>query len=81
MPRSELHIRTAVFLTHVGRGGFELLTLRRRWMTRWWGVWCETTPGAGYWVAAGLTEVEAETIVDMFMSSLPESAPYQAGVG
>ena len=60
---------------------FELLTLRRRWMTRWWGVWCETTPGAGYWVAAGLTEVEAETIVDMFMSSLPESAPYQAGVG
>lgn len=60
---------------------FEFFTLRRRWSTRWWGVWCETTPGAGYWVAAGLTEVEAETIVDMIMSTPQEYAPYQAGGG
>jgi hypothetical protein len=60
---------------------FELFTLRRRWSTRWWGVWCETAPGAGYWVAAGLTEVEAETVVDMFMSQPQEYAPYQAGGG
>jgi hypothetical protein len=29
-----------------------------------WGVWCETAPGAGRWLAGGLTELEAETVVE-----------------
>lgn len=29
-----------------------------------WGVWCETVPGSGHWLAAGLTEIEAETVAD-----------------
>jgi hypothetical protein len=40
---------------------FEILPWRRK---RSWGVWCETTPGAGHWVAVGLTEGEAEAVVD-----------------
>jgi hypothetical protein len=29
-----------------------------------WGVWCETGEGAGRWLAGGLTELEAETVVE-----------------
>ena len=67
------------FALHARRP-FELFTPRRWRSTRRWGVWCETTPGAGYWVAAGLTEVEAETIV-VAMSPPPKYAPYQAKNG
>lgn len=53
---------------------FELLT-SRRWRDHWrpWGVWCETTPGAGYWIAAGLTELEAHTVVETLSSTPPPS--------
>jgi hypothetical protein len=66
------------------RHRFEIMSFlrpRRSESTRSWGVWCETTPGAGHWVAAGLTEVEAETIVDTFMSPPKDSALYPAGGG
>jgi hypothetical protein len=38
----------------------------RAWRRRraLWGVWCETAVGAGYWVAGGLSELEAETVVE-----------------
>ncbi len=53
---------------------FELLPSRRwRHNQRVWGVWCETTPGAGYWIAAGLTELEAATVVETLSSSPPTS--------
>lgn len=53
---------------------FELLPSRRwRHNQRVWGVWCETTPGAGYWIAAGLTELEAQTVVETLSSSPPTS--------
>jgi hypothetical protein len=40
-----------------------------------WGVWCETASGVGYWIAAGLTDDEADEVVAA-LSLLPPSSAY-----